>query len=1217
MCNTCNCCQGVEAITPMTIDNRPGLSALDYRVGIHATFFETMQARLSAGKNNPLTGLTTRSLDDPSIALLDAWAVVGDVLTFYQERIANEGYLRTATERRSILELARLVGYKLRPGVASSVFLSYTIEDGKTTIIPAGSRAQSIPGPGQTPQSFETSAPIEARAAWNAIPPKTHVAQYISQLMLPVTNTTPPSVKRSTNSLFISTADGALYLAGTSTNLKPHDPLLFVFSEQQDQQVFGHLQSVDVNFAKQYTRVVLPPEFTPSQFFQGLRDLWSLYQDVEAFGLVRGDPFVAAITNVLRKLTTILTEAEPFDLDGFRISGPKNALLIQRITSLTLLTTAMKAFCAIYTAVIGGRPQDFVLTHDLPAILLPGLDVFLPSPGDISFEPSTKTNSLIGQGHSSRAALASWLSGIINDTRAIVSSIPEFRSIETVQAICQPPVTTSLASLVFPLAQLPSQPPVNSTRLQRDLKQLFARKSDIAPQLLSALNPLVGQNIYAALANANVTLAPPLDSLYMFKVKAAPFGNNAPQQITTNTVTTPPGGHDTTTKSTTTITPNEWPLAQTDIDGEDKGFLYLDAQYDQIVPDSWVVITYVQPSSDADSGVEDMTIPALAVYKVLQVDSVTRTDYGLSVKVTRLTLDRPWFEENPGDIKEMKLAAFRGVTVYVQSQQLELADEPVSDDVSGSVVELDDLYDGLQSGRWAVVSGERSDIANTSGIRTSELLMIASVEQSVRTVTPPPVPDLSTLSGSNPPPAEQPATGNDEQPAPSSPPASGTTDTASATSATNANKPIPLPGDKTHTFLHFAKSLSYTYKRDTVTVAANVVRATQGETRIEVIGSGDGSKSTQQFTLSQSPLTYTSAPTVTGIESTLEVRVNGILWHETDTLAAASSTDRLYQTKTDDTDKVSVTFGNGQHGARLSSGAENVSATYRTGIGTSGNVDAEQISLLASRPLSVQGVINPAAATGGADREGGDSARRNIPLGVTSLDRLVSVQDYADFARTFAGIGKTSATLLTAGRRRIVHLTIAGSENIPINRTSDLFRNLVQALRQFGNPSEPLQVALCEVKLLVISARIRVLPDFKLELVAPTIRAALLAAFSFDQRDLGQSVYESEVLSVIQNVPGVAYVDLDILDAIDQQKLIDALDKIHLEELQQVPSNLTEDLTKLLNLRVRPVVPVQLATQGTTRRSHASSSASSTIAPAQLAFLSPDVPDTLILRELV
>ena len=59
----------------------------------------------------PLLALTARDPSDPSIALLDGWATVGDVLTFYQERIANEGYLRTTTERRSVLELSRLTGY--------------------------------------------------------------------------------------------------------------------------------------------------------------------------------------------------------------------------------------------------------------------------------------------------------------------------------------------------------------------------------------------------------------------------------------------------------------------------------------------------------------------------------------------------------------------------------------------------------------------------------------------------------------------------------------------------------------------------------------------------------------------------------------------------------------------------------------------------------------------------------------------------------------------------------------------------------------------------------------------------------------------------------------------------------------------------------------------------------------------------------------------------
>ena len=110
----CGCCEGIEAATPVAVANRPGLGALAYRVGTHSTFLETMLARLSTlclGSEEecraneglrPLLKLTSRDTGDPSIALLDAWAIVADVLTFYQERIANEGYLRTATERRSM-----------------------------------------------------------------------------------------------------------------------------------------------------------------------------------------------------------------------------------------------------------------------------------------------------------------------------------------------------------------------------------------------------------------------------------------------------------------------------------------------------------------------------------------------------------------------------------------------------------------------------------------------------------------------------------------------------------------------------------------------------------------------------------------------------------------------------------------------------------------------------------------------------------------------------------------------------------------------------------------------------------------------------------------------------------------------------------------------------------------------------------------------------------
>ena len=139
---TCGCCNGIEAITPVSTANRPGLPSLHYRVGTHGSFLETMKARLTLAGHPELKRLTARDGDDPAIALLDAWATVADVLTFYQERIANEGYLRTATERRSVLELARLVGYRLRPGVASTVYLAYTLDKGSPVTIPAGARVQ-------------------------------------------------------------------------------------------------------------------------------------------------------------------------------------------------------------------------------------------------------------------------------------------------------------------------------------------------------------------------------------------------------------------------------------------------------------------------------------------------------------------------------------------------------------------------------------------------------------------------------------------------------------------------------------------------------------------------------------------------------------------------------------------------------------------------------------------------------------------------------------------------------------------------------------------------------------------------------------------------------------------------------------------------------------------------------------------------------------------
>ena len=161
-----------------------GLPAIAYRTGTWATFKESMLARLSSADYPALAALKTRDDDDFSIALLDASSVMLDILTFYQERLANESYLRTATQLPSLTELARLIGYQPAPGVGV-VGLSVVHVAGRAGLArrsdhhgdhhPEGTQVQSVPAQGQTPQTFETSADILAKADWNALPVQTGV----------------------------------------------------------------------------------------------------------------------------------------------------------------------------------------------------------------------------------------------------------------------------------------------------------------------------------------------------------------------------------------------------------------------------------------------------------------------------------------------------------------------------------------------------------------------------------------------------------------------------------------------------------------------------------------------------------------------------------------------------------------------------------------------------------------------------------------------------------------------------------------------------------------------------------------------------------------------------------------------------------------------------------------------------------------------------------
>ncbi|MEK6288304.1 MAG: putative baseplate assembly protein [Acidobacteriota bacterium] len=1098
----CGCCEGVEALTPVSVANRPGLGSLAYRAGTHATFLETMLARLSTievehegQKFRPLLKLTTRERDDPSIALLDAWAMVGDVLTFYQERIANEGYLRTATERRTIIELARLVGYRLRPGVAASVYLALTIEDSQKVVIePFEVRAQSMPGPGELPQAFENIEKIEARGRWNKLGPRMTQPQ---------------------NALTLSTSkvEGAsVYVKGISTGLNTNDPLLV--REGPQRPVLFRVVEVNADPAADRTEVVVKPWILPGR--------------------------------------TVSTGPTPsVVLAAF---GEKGA--------------AKSHLNALSTEIAAGR-TDAELADFIERETLPGLErvaarrnisnEFRQRVRDLSQELGESAEAL----RERAAELAAGNGAGNGQSLTTMAALPAGAAMERENIV--------MRAVVDGLVKKGSAPPPNALRFTRDAQSAFSLHSDLGVQALGVFQPALVSSLTVALANTPVTTPVPIE-VYAFRVKAAPFGSNAPLHSEILETQDNAGKH-------TNVRSSEW--TETDVanaedffpDGDDKlaNVIYLDGSYDKIAPDSWVVVdtAAVEPTvrSDVKAG-----HPTLLIAQAAQVQaSICRGFYGITGKSTLVKLVVPG--GGPKEAAWIKIvgtppppvvaaAAIGGITrsddfqvirrtvVYAQAELLPLTEEPIEEDIcrskeNGGWIVLDGVYSELKSGRWVIVAGERSDVLDgfdnsVSGVTGSELAMLAEVAH-----------DFSDI-----------------------------------------------PGDPAHTRIKFAADLEYCYARDRVTIYANVVKATHGETRKEVLGSGDGSQSLQQFALKQPPLTYVSAPTPAGVESTLKIFVNDVEWHEAESIFGLEPTARRFVTTRNDAEVTTGIFGNGKQGARLPTGVENVRAQYRQGIGKAANVAEGKITLLASRPLSVKEVINPRRASGGGDPETRDQARKNTPLAVLALDRLVSTRDYGDFARTFGGVGKAFSMRLSDGQRELVHVTIAGAGDAPIDESSDLLRNLRQALTQFGDPAMPVSVAVRELMLLVISAGVQLLPDYVWEKVAPKIRVKMLEAFSFENRELGQDAFLSEVISAMQSVPGVAYVDVDAFGGVAEKNADGSV---------RTPNGLIAAAQEIVT-KGKPDQRVKVNQPELPKIS------SGEIRPAQLAYLVPEVPDTLILN---
>jgi hypothetical protein len=333
-----------------------------------------------------------------------------------------------------------------------------------------------------------------------------------------------------------------------------------------------------------------------------------------------------------------------------------------------------------------------------------------------------------------------------------------------------------------------------------------------------------------------------------------------------------------------------------------------------------------------------------------------------------------------------------------------------------------------------------------------------------------------------------------------------------------------------------------------VTVPATgsiTVTANQGVTIAnEVIGTSNG-ESSQVFKLSKTPV----------IERSVTLTVNGISYTQVPYLIDYQNYDPVFSTYTNAQGVTYVVFGDNVSG-RIPPVNAQITATYRIGGGAVGNVGVNTIKFILTNGVSGLSVLNQfisvsdtGVASGGGDFESTDAIRVNAPLSLRTLERAVSLSDYANLC--IKGGAAKAVAIADVYTSVTVYFAPFGDKGVNLDGTtpSNVFNNTVTSLRAYLNNKIPANTTITfqppSYVSAFIDADITVLPQYKQSLVLSEVTAKLDTLFQFDNVIFADRVTVNDVTSAINSVPGVAFVeptkivrsDADITRVVDQKTL--------------------------------------------------------------------------------
>ena len=1184
-CNRCDCGEcnfGVEPHLKRLVNGTLRSQPTNY-----AGFKRAMQLR--ASELPALMGHTSQDDDSGVNALFDAASVMLDITAFYGQVTLNEGFLNTAKQRMSVLELARSIGYELGPGVAAATPLSLEVQSApgldEWIKVPAGVQVQSIPSGDEQPQTFETVEEITGHTAWNDLPARLYREQQWGAAK--------DNILVDGKQLGLATGGMlALVFPGVAT------PVLAEIRDIQEDfereiTCIKLSQPIGANHAGQPTIYAFTEEATA--FGANAPDWRSLPSSAkrEYLGLPEGAEIPAADRLEWPDFTIHLPGTTParFAADAAVLVNPpstgitaemvaqqvKTALndfsqvneqaLSARMSNATFgavrtgITSAdalgkvvrtsvqslNEAFSSFSTSVNGSAIADEAtkLVQSVLTILVDSLD-FIPDDNDLSITPQTLDNTDFGTALTNLMTEVSRINPLeafkdaLQDISETMNGLPDSAAAESLTSVAESIVKSAneygeLADSATRVALVKQAETVVGAALDMALQTTppegFSRRGFVTFVAATLSNVLVLPNKFSPTGDAFIDMLSGniddsnaqdlLEPAIYEEFNPDAFRNATPDSVTDTDlvlasvaigaypqVVIPYAALASMTQLATHagqtimqqeslqpmlmqylgIEPNleeasQWtPLEQAAVDTRE---VVLNA----LQPQALVLATtdlerFLYPSSLRTDTIsldgEYRNIVAGPDAKVLLdgpahrkfldiegVETVSRSDFALSGKSTVITTDKTELE----DLRQF----VRTLTVHGGSTTLNLAPEVNPDLISGDTFEIPIRTE------FPVGSGAFIDV-------------------------PEPQEDQAVI-------------------------VTGTT-TAGEPHAQHAKvKAATYLGSiaswqEPHWQVVLDRELTADLERTSVRLLGNIALSTHGQAFAEILNPKRAAGGYVTFSPIGSPVTRVSSATEPGgAKSTLEVEIDGETWTQVANLLDRDDTEKVYTERVQDDGTTELSFIAGSYLPLL----KNLQASYRMGLGADGNLAAERLTTLLSRPLGLVGAKQPISSTGGEDAESLDNARSNAPLSVKTLDRLVSLDDYADFANAFAGISKAQAAWAWFGEVQGVLLTVAGANGTAVASDSELAKNLRGAINNFRDPAVPVNsVSYIEVPF-GLTARLYTDDKRDPEVVRAKAEELLKASFNFDKGKLAHAVLASDIFALLHDIDGVVGVDLDAL----------------------------------------------------------------------------------------